>query len=641
MFNKIFCSVALLVLGYTAAQCQDKNIPKDLYVASTIPDSLKQDANMVVRYETLETAVSAPGRMTIRIHTINTILNEKAERYAQMVVGYNKYNTINTMHMLVYNADGKLIKKYSKSDAYDQSATDDGTMVSDDRLKALQHNVASYPITIEQIADLSSNSYLDLNSWTIQMPEVAVQNASYKITINPTLGFRYKNKNTSIKALKQSDGKNDVYLWQVQNLKATVPEEDVPAWRVVPKIEFAANSFEYDGISGDLSSWQSFGKWQQALNADVCTLSPQRAEEVRQMVAGLKSDKEKASFLYNYMQQSMHYVGIQLGIGGFKPFPAMFVDQKKYGDCKALTNYMYALLKAVDIPSYHALIRSGANEEPADVDFPGSPFDHMILCVPFKGDTTWLECTSNTNPFGKLGSFTENRNALLITENGGKLVNTPKSTAADNQFTSNVHIVLDADGGAKAQVKILSTGGYRDVFVRRFPTINQDKRKEYLLRNYHIKQPSAFNFKDAADSAGVKEVDLDLEYDTFCDVAAGNKRFYRPRIFDLWSATLSSVNKRTGDYYFEHPMQKTCVTTIDLPAGFEVESLPANVSLKFTYGGYEANYKYDAAKNAVISTVKFNLNQHVIPAAKYAEMQQYMDNISKAQSKKLIIHRKA
>jgi hypothetical protein len=336
----------------------------------------------------------------------------------------------------------------------------------------------------------------------------------------------------------------------------------------------------------------------------------------------------------------MRYVSVQLGIGGWKPFPATFVDQKKYGDCKALSNYMSALLKAVNIPSCYAIINAGANQEPADPSFPNDRFNHIILCVPFKGDTTWLECTSSITPFGKLGPFTENRRALIITADGGKLVNTPKSTMEDNQFNSEAHIVINADGSAKAQVKILSTGEYRDLYLE-MSAVKKDEQKEFLLKDLHIKQPSAFDFESGKDINSVKEIKLDLEYDKFCDVMAGDKQFYRPMAFTLWDETYPNTEKRKTDFYFDYPREKTCVTTIDLPAGYEVETLPVNQSLKFTYGNYEVKYVYDAAKNQVVSTAKFNLTNHVIPAAKYNEMQQYMDAVAKAQNKKLVIHKKA
>ena len=88
-------------------------------------------------------------------------------------------------------------------------------------------------------------------------------------------------------------------------------------------------------------------------------------------------------------------------------------------------------------------------------------------------------------------------------------------------------------------------------------------------------------------------------------------------------------------------MQESCVTTIDLPEGFEIETLPANSSLKFTYGNYDLNYVYNKDKNQVVSTAKFVLNNQVIPAARYTEMQQYLDGVAKAQNKKLVIKKKA
>ncbi|UOE49022.1 DUF3857 domain-containing transglutaminase family protein [Mucilaginibacter sp. SMC90] len=640
-FNRLLLTAAALFVLTVKCYSQDKNIPKDLYIASTIPDSLKEDANSVVRYSLEDDNFIGPGKAEEHFHTIVTILNEKGNDEAEKVLQYNrKYSLVNSFEMRVYGADGALIKKYHKSDMYDRLAVDNETMATDDRLLAISHTIASYPTTVEFVYDLDVRSLMDLGGWAYQDYEQSVQNAYFHISINSDAGFRYLNKNTTIKPQKTTTDKIDSYSWKVTNLKAFKHELGSKGWRVLPRLYFAASDFEFYGVPGNISTWQNYGKWQQKLNADVCTLSPERIEEIKKMTADIKTDKEKVKFLYEYMQQNVRYVSIQLGIGGWKPFPASFVDQKKYGDCKALSNYMSALLKAVDIPSCYAIINAGANMQPADPSFPYDPFNHIILCVPLKSDTTWLECTSQTQAFGKLGSFTENRYALLITDDGGKLVKTPKSIDTDNQFNSEVHITLDADGGAKAKVKILSTGDYRDDYLG-LMYLKTDEQKTKVITMLNMKQPSVFDFKPSTDKNGVKEVDIDLEYDKFCDISAGGKQFYKPRVFDLWQSTFPVEEKRKSDYYFEVPMLKTCVTTIDLPAGFEIDALPADQNLKFTYGTYDVKYVYDAAKNQVVSTTKFNLKNHVIPAAKYTEMQVYMDAIAKAQNKKLVIRRKA
>lgn len=640
-FNRLLLTAAALFVLAAKSYSQDKTIPKDLYIASTIPDSLKEDANSVVRYSMEDYNIIGPGEQLYKEHSIITVLNEKGGTEAGTVLPYNKkFNTVTSFEMRIYAADGTLIKKYHKSDMYDRAAIDNESIITDDRRLSIGHTIATYPTTVEIITEQDIKSDIDLGSWDIQEPEQSIQHKYYHIAIANNAGFRFLNKHTTIKPQKSTVENIDNYLWEVSNSKAFKLEDNTEAWTVLPKIYFAANDFQFYGIPGNISSWQNFGKWQQSLNADVCTLSPERIEQIKKMTADIKTDKEKTRFLYNYLQQNMRYVSIQLGIGGLKPFPAKFVDEKKYGDCKALANYMVALLSAVDIKAYYAKVRAGTNEEPSDPAFPNSMSNHIIVCVPLKGDTTWLECTSTTQAFGKLGKFTENRNALLITEDGGKLVNTPRSSDMDNQFNSEAHIILDADGGAKAQVKILSTGEYRDDYVG-IAALKTNEQKEYIIRMLNMKQPSVFEFKPATDKDGTKEINIDLAYDKFCDVSAGNKQFYRPRVFDLWQMTVPALEKRKSDFFFEIPMLKTCVTTIDLPAGFEIDALPADQNLKFTYGTYDVKYVYDAAKNQVISTAKFNLKNHVIPAAKYTEMQVYMDAIAKAQNKKLVIRRKA
>lgn len=642
-FTALCLVIGLSIIPGAKALCQIMDSSKAPFPTEDIPDSLKHDANTVVRYLSDEVLLKGPGKATIKHRSFVTILNEKGDRNALIEYLYNrKYDTYSYIDIRVYDKNGKTLKKYRRGDMYDGAAISDETLASDERILGLRHAIADYPVTVEESYEEDISSFISPPDWIIQTSrEQAVQHAKLQITVDPAADFKYECKNIALTPIKTSDGPLLTYTWEVKNLKPIKKEENSMPWRLIPSIRYAVGSFNCFGYAGNLSTWQQFGNWIKGLNSDVCTLSDARIAEIKKMTDTIKSDKAKARFLYKYMQQSMRYVSIQLGIGGYKPFAATFVDNKKYGDCKALSNYMRALLKAADIPSYYTLVKAGENGEPADAAFPYNNFNHVILCVPFKNDTTWLECTSNTQPFGQLGPFTENRNALLITEDGGKLVNTPRSTARANQFNSEVHVVLDADGGAKAHAKITTTGELRSFFVDELPTLKTDEQKERMIKMFGLKQPSQFDFQQGSDLNYNKEMTLDLEYDKFSDVIAGDKQFLRPRVLAFWEGSVPIEDKRIADYYFDFPMQESCVTTIDLPAGYEVESLPTNSDLKFSYGNYDLSFVYDKDKNQVVSTAKFVLSNQVIPASKYTEMQQYFDTIAKAQNKKLVIKKKA
>ena len=114
--------------------------------------------------------------------------------------------------------------------------------------------------------------------------------------------------------------------------------------------------------------------------------------------------------------------------GGHWRFSSLFkvseVDKQNYGDCKALANYMHSLLKTVDIDSWYCVVQAGReHKESLMSDFTSmNQGNHIILCLPFKNDTTWLECTSQTIPFGFLSDFTDDRNVLACTPEGGKFI---------------------------------------------------------------------------------------------------------------------------------------------------------------------------------------------------------------------------
>lgn len=124
---------------------------------------------------------------------------------------------------------------------------------------------------------------------------------------------------------------------------------------------------------------------------------------MKQLTKNATTDKEKARLIYQYMQDKTRYISVQLGIGGFMPTKAEEVDRVGYGDCKALTNYTHALLNAVGVTSYHAIIYNDTQKVSFDPEFSSVQGNHMILYLPLTDEEIWLECTSQKYPFGYIG----------------------------------------------------------------------------------------------------------------------------------------------------------------------------------------------------------------------------------------------
>ncbi|MBK7636854.1 MAG: transglutaminase domain-containing protein [Saprospiraceae bacterium] len=137
-----------------------------------------------------------------------------------------------------------------------------------------------------------------------------------------------------------------------------------------------------------------------------------------------KNNKEKLNRLYSYLQQNMRYVSIQLGIGGWKPMNVQQVHDFKYGDCKALSNYMKHVLNVAGIPSKYVIINAGVAENHDDTTLVRNSFNHAILAAFPDNDTVFLECTSSKTAAGYLGSFTGNRHALMIDGENSKIIKT-------------------------------------------------------------------------------------------------------------------------------------------------------------------------------------------------------------------------
>lgn len=610
-----------------------------LVFVANLPEELKKDANAVYRLDEGVLNILSESEYTLHVHQVVTILNAEGANHLHHQLGIDKFYRVDDVDIKVYDALGQLAKTYTKKDFQTSVAFDGITLVNDDKVMRLTTPAPSYPCTLDIRYRTHANSYVELPNWYSNFHKTATQLLRYEVSVPAALDIRQRTLNLQLTPQVESLGNRKRYVWEARNIAAKTLEDDgfEPA-QYLPQMEVAPNEFSYDGFKGAFRSWADFGRWNYNLYEEKTPFSPQRITEIKALVAGQSDRDEMIRVLYRYLQQNMRYVSIQLGIGGFKPFAVKFVDEKKYGDCKALTNYMRYLLDVVGVKSYPALINAGHNKRPVDPAFPSDPFNHVILCVPGPKDTTWLECTSTTNRAGELGSFTEHKRALLLTADGGLLVNTPKSAAAVNQVVTHNRVSINENGGAVIVGTINSTGDAAS-FFQYVSQLKNEEQNELLVKTLRLKNPTEMSMAAKGEMTQAT-YEVNRSYEKLYDFKTGSKYFFPVCVNRLVTQTLENGNRKT-DFVAPYPYQKTDTTLLQLGSGFTLESLPANKQLQTAHSRYSRNCRYnsDTRQLEIVSTL--SLLHQVIPAQDYPGLVQFFKDAAVAEEEVLILTKQA
>ncbi len=622
-------TIAILTLGLPL-------LAQNKFDVATIPEALKKNAHSIVREEAIELEVKDIGRASYKVHKVVTVLNESGKRGLFFQASCDEFRTLENISLQLFDPKGKLINKYKRSDLHITMAEDD--LVPDGKIYYLDLSTQSFPVTLQVDYEILFKGLLFYPGYSVELTRQSIENSSYTATVPAGLDLRYKAKNTKIAPVVKNENQKKIYTWSVkQQLPFEKEEGSGESYSSYPHIMLAPNKFDMGGYEGDMSTWESFGKWNELLIKKSNNLTEARKEFFRDLVKTATTDREKAKIIYNYLQRNFRYVSIQLGMGGWIPFKADFVDQKKYGDCKALSNYTMACLEAVGVKSHYALINSAFDGDPLDADFPHNGFNHAILCVPQPKDSIWLECTSNTKAFGTLGNSTENRYALLVTDHGGKLVPTPKSKAPNNQFSAVSIIQLAVDGSGTADCRISTTGEYDDI-ADYLGTQKRDNQKHALVNYLDFMNPDDFQLTYDTANHGVP-ITLKLYFQKAADFTAGKKLFMNPRIYKIWSSSLPTTENRKQDYFFQHPFIKTDTTVYKLPEGFAIETLPKAKNVTYEYGSFNSTYVYDEANKQVVSVARLQLNEYRIPALKFESTKKFFNEVLAEYTEKIVIRK--
>jgi len=584
MFKSI-CTVFVL-LTFAPAPSWAKEIR---YPVSAIPDSLIEKAKIVIRNYDQVFEIKSIGSGTEMVTYAITIMNENGLRHAVFYRGYyEKLTKLSGIKGTIYNATGEKVEQLTADKLIDQSAISGYSIYESIRAKYFNPKTLTFPFTVEYSYTTDYNGLLFYPSWD---PVIAFNSSlvksTFKVICPNSLSFRYRENNITSNVSISRNENNTVYTWELQNIAAIEQEPwSGSPYEYFPTVKLAPDDFEMEGYHGNCSSWESFGLWFLELLKNRDLLDEATRQTIQQLVKNHGSDYDRTKAIYEYMQHKTRYVSIQQGLGGWQPFEAETVNRLGYGDCKALTNYMKALLSAAGIKSDYALIRAGEFPNVFYPDFPSNQFNHAILCVPLSNDTIWLECTNQHMPFGYIGSFTDDREALLITETGGKLVHTRRYTAAENLLERNSVLQLDASGNTTLITNTRHNGVFYDDKIGFYLAGTEDRKKMILDE---VSLPGAvlkkFDYQDIRTEVPAIGENLEIDVPRYATLA-GTRMLVALVPLDRQREVPRKVGNRKSDVVIRRATATIDSVIVIVPDGYQLESVPGEIKVESKFGTY-------------------------------------------------------
>lgn len=256
--------------------------------------------------------------------------------------------------------------------------------------------------------------------------------------------------------------------------------------------------------------------------------------------------------------------------------------------------------------------------------------------VPNGQDTVWLECTSQTNPFGYQGLSTGDRKALIITENGAQVVNTTRYPAEENLQVRRADVNLTGTGDAKATVETTYSGlQYENGDLNHILNNQFEEQRKWIQTHTNI--PSfdinSFSMADHKSRMPSAVVNLDLNLKRYATVS-GKRIFLTPNLMTRSNYVPQKVESRKSNVVRKMAYIDFDTVRYHLPEGIYPEFLPSPVKLQTRFGEYEATFSVD--QGSLLYTRRVKMNKGVFPPDTYQELIDFYREISKADNIKLV-----
>lgn len=186
---------------------------------------------------------------------------------------------------------------------------------------------------------------------------------------------------------------------------------------------------------GTARDWDGVGRWYRELAAPVPLAEAPVTAQASTVAGATATRREKALALTRFVRDSVRYVAVEVGIGGYQPYSPRQTLEQKWGDCKGKSYLLIDLLRAVGITAWPALVRASTDSTIPEAFASPVGFNHMIVAIEAEGVAEagepvadgflFVDPTLDRGDLAWLHPGVQGQPALVVRAEGSRLVRLP------------------------------------------------------------------------------------------------------------------------------------------------------------------------------------------------------------------------
>ena len=380
----------------------------------------------VLLEESLELEIVSDREAHVRYLNRTQVLTPRGvERYGVASIGYNPSVTLQNLRASVVSPAGTRVE-VKKNQISDASSFASFELYSDSKQRDIHFpGVAPGSVLEYRYEEKVSNLFFLPREFLLQ-EEIPARSKTLTVTAPTSIPLQTKVILGAPVHTEEPRGGSVVQSWRVQDVPAFRRESDMPPDEdALPKISISPKRMVWGDVTIDAGDWNGVARWYWQLARGRMDPTDQVSASARQLVAGAQDPDEKARRLYEFLQEKITYVAIELGIGGWQPHENGQVLLHRYGDCKDKATLLIAMLRSIGLDGFPVLIRT-RDAGLLRRDFVSPAFNHAIVALPRPDGYLFLDPTSESTPFGDLPWTDQGVPVLVVKADGrGDLVETP------------------------------------------------------------------------------------------------------------------------------------------------------------------------------------------------------------------------